>query len=174
MRVGGQGLIEQPIRPTVRMAVIACAVLIALGVSGIGPAAGEDQPDSQLFTEGQTSFQGRRLAEAVERFKSVIDRYPQSSLKDLAYFWLSRSHLELGQVPEAEAVVQRLRQEFPGNPLARRAAEILERVRLQQPVGGTAPAPPAAVPPVPPPAVVPALPLAPPVSPLPEIGRAHV
>ena len=65
--------------------------------------------EQTLFTRGQNLFIQGQFQQAVTVLKDFIKTYPNSVITDLTLLWLGRSHMQLGQLPEAEQIGQRLR-----------------------------------------------------------------
>ncbi len=75
-------------------------------------AAQDDGPsdaEQGLFTKGQNLFIQGRYEQAIAVLKDFLKTYPNSVITDLTLLWLGRSYMEMGNLPEAEQVGQRLR-----------------------------------------------------------------
>lgn len=115
--------------------------------------------DTALFYQGQELLEQKKPESAIEKFQELLANYPQSNIRDLTYYWLGKSYLDLKKLPEAKEALASLKKEFPTSPLVKRLEGALKTVEKTP----TAPAP--AVPKkeekakkVPPPAVTPAPP----------------
>jgi hypothetical protein len=72
----------------------------------------EDIPsdaEQALFTKGQNLYNQGRYDQAVTVLQDFLKTYPRSIISDLTLLWLGRSYMQLGKLPEAEQVGQKLR-----------------------------------------------------------------
>ncbi|MFN2453082.1 MAG: tetratricopeptide repeat protein [Pyrinomonadaceae bacterium] len=90
---------------------------VAIAAANINLNAQQQQQDTDappeaeqsLFNKGQSLYTQGRFEQAVGVLKDFLKTYPQSSIADLTLLWLGRSYMELGRLPEAEQIGQRLR-----------------------------------------------------------------
>ncbi|GAB4302465.1 MAG: hypothetical protein Fur0034_17320 [Desulfuromonadia bacterium] len=76
-----------------------------------------DSPDSQLFIEGFNAYQKSEYTVAADKMNQVLGKYPDTPLRDMALFWISRSHYHLGNNREAARYFSQFMQEYPESPL---------------------------------------------------------
>lgn len=65
--------------------------------------------EQAMFSRGQTLYNQGRYDQAANVLKDFLKNYPNSIITDLTLLWLGRSYMQLGNIPEAESVGQRLR-----------------------------------------------------------------
>jgi len=72
---------------------------------------GDAPPEAEqtLFNKAQSLYTQGRYEQAAGVLQDFLKAYPQSSIADLTLLWLGRSYMELGRLPEAEQIGQRLR-----------------------------------------------------------------
>lgn len=72
---------------------------------------GDAPPEAEqtLFNKAQSLYTQGRYEQAAGVLQDFLKAYPQSSIADLTLLWLGRSFMELGRLPEAEQIGQRLR-----------------------------------------------------------------
>lgn len=100
------------------------ALMIALMLTPLTPlsvaraaASSLQQQDSDvpsdaeqaMFSRGQTLYNQGRYDQATVVLKDFLKNYPNSIITDLTLLWLGRSYMQLGKIPDAESVGQRLR-----------------------------------------------------------------
>jgi uncharacterized membrane protein len=73
--------------------------------------------DSQVFIAGFNAFQQKNYASSIEKMNEVLQKYPETPLRDMALFWLSRSYYKVGNQQEAARYLSQFSQEYPDNPL---------------------------------------------------------
>lgn len=87
----------------------AVAVALQLAVPLGVPAA----DDSFLFKTGFSSYNRSDYAAAISTLTSLLEKYPDTFLKDTVLLLLARSHLQSGDRRTATALTERLLREFP-------------------------------------------------------------
>ena len=65
--------------------------------------------EQAMFTKGQNLYNQGRYDQAATVLQDFLKTYPRSIITDLTLLWLGRSYMQLGKLPEAEQVGQRLR-----------------------------------------------------------------
>jgi hypothetical protein len=65
--------------------------------------------EQAMFTKGQNLYNQGRFDQAVTVLQDFLKTYPRSIISDLTLLWLGRSYMQLGKLPEAEQVGQKLR-----------------------------------------------------------------
>ena len=87
-------------------------VPLAAPARAAAPAPQDDTPtkaEQDVFNRGRTLFAKGQYDEAAAVFGAFLKDNPQSFIADLMLLWLGRSYIELGRLPEAEEVADRLR-----------------------------------------------------------------
>ncbi len=75
-------------------------------------AAQDDAPtqaEQEVFNRGRALFAKGQYEEAASVFGDFVRQNPNSFIADLMLLWLGRTYIELGRLPEAEDVAERLR-----------------------------------------------------------------
>jgi uncharacterized repeat protein (TIGR01451 family) len=93
------------------------AVLVLISYFAIPPAFCQETEDSQVFISGFNAYQQRNYASAIEKMNEVLQKYPDTPLRDMALFWLSRSYFKAGNLQEAARYLSKFSKEYPDNPL---------------------------------------------------------
>ena len=81
------------------------------------PAFSQETEDSQVFIAGFNAYQQKDYAAAIEKMNEVLQKYPDTPLRDMALFWLSRSHYKTGNQQDAAKFMSQFAKEYPDNPL---------------------------------------------------------
>jgi uncharacterized repeat protein (TIGR01451 family) len=81
------------------------------------PAYCQETEDSQVFIAGFNAYQQKNYTVSIEKFTEVLQKYPDTPLKDMALFWLARSYYKTGNQQEAARYLSQFSKEFPDNPL---------------------------------------------------------
>jgi outer membrane protein assembly factor BamD (BamD/ComL family)/uncharacterized protein YaaQ len=81
------------------------------------PAYSLDTKDSQLFITGFNAYLKRDYPEAIANLSEVLEKYPDTSLRDMAILWLSRSHYKAGNQQDAARYMAQFFKEYPESPL---------------------------------------------------------
>ncbi len=99
----------------IRWLQIAFAVLILAHFSI--PAYSADADGSSIFISGFTAYQNQDYKTAAEKMSQFLDKYPDTTLRDVATFWLARAYFKLGNRQEAARYMARFLHENPNSPL---------------------------------------------------------
>ncbi|MDD2366416.1 MAG: tetratricopeptide repeat protein [Desulfuromonadaceae bacterium] len=83
----------------------------------IPPAFAQETEDSQVFIAGFNAYQQKDYASSIEKMNEVLEKYPDTPLRDMAMFWLSRSYYKAGNQQEAARYLSQFSKEYPDNPL---------------------------------------------------------
>ena len=83
----------------------------------IPPGFCQETEDSQIFVSGFNAYQQKDYAAAIEKLNEVLTKYPDTSLRDMALFWLARSYFKNGNQRDAARTMSRFTKEYPDNPL---------------------------------------------------------
>ncbi len=105
------------------------------------PAYSVDTKDSQIFIAGFNAYLKRDYQTAIENLSSVLDKYPDTSLRDMAILWLSRSYFKAGNQKEAGRYMAQFFKEYPDSPLKGTVEDELTELaakyqRGEEPVAG--------------------------------------
>jgi len=90
--------------------VIISALLVPAGFC-------QETEDSQIFISGFNAYQQKEYATTIEKMNEVLQKYPDTPLRDMALFWLSRSYFKSGNQQEAARFMSQFTKEYPDNPL---------------------------------------------------------
>lgn len=91
---------------------LVCVILLAAPVS-----IAQETEDSQVFLSGFNAYQQKDYRTAVVRLGEVLQKHPETPLRDMTLFWLARSHYKAGNRPEAARYMAQFIREYPDNPL---------------------------------------------------------
>jgi len=83
----------------------------------VPPAFAQETEDSQVFIAGFNAYQQKDYASSIEKMNEVLQKYPDTPLRDMALFWLSRSYYKAGNQQEAARYLSQFSKEYPDNPL---------------------------------------------------------
>jgi uncharacterized membrane protein len=81
------------------------------------PVIAQDTEDSQLFLSGFNAYQQKDFPAAITRLGEVLQKHPDTSLRDMTLFWLARSHYKAGHRQDAARYLAQFTREYPDNPL---------------------------------------------------------
>lgn len=103
----------------IRGFLLRTTLLVLVSVLLMAPAVSSraESPDSQLFIEGFNAYQKSEYSAAVDRMNQVLSRYPDTPLRDMALFWISRAHYHQGNNREAARYFSQFMKEYPDSPL---------------------------------------------------------
>ena len=77
----------------------------------------QDTEDSQIFITGFNAYQQRDFATTIAKMDEVLKKHPDTTLRDMALFWLARAHFKSGHSREAARVMSQFTKEYPDSPL---------------------------------------------------------
>lgn len=81
------------------------------------PAYSLDTKDSQLFITGFNAYLKRDYPAAIANLSEVLEKYPETSLRDMSILWLSRAYFKAGDQKEAAQYMAQFLKEYPESPL---------------------------------------------------------
>lgn len=81
------------------------------------PAFSEESEDSQIFITGFNAFQQKNYSVTIDKMNEVLQKYPDTPLRDMVLFWLSRAYFKSGNQQEAARFMSQFSREYPDNPL---------------------------------------------------------
>ena len=127
---------------TLRVLISRC-LLGLIFLSFLAPAAyPADSEDAQIFITGFNAYQKKDYQGAVDSMSLVLQKYPDTPLRDMAIFWLARSHYKRGNRPEAAQQMARFFREYPDSPLKGTVEEDLAQLARAYERGESLPLPP--------------------------------
>lgn len=91
--------------------------LVIISSLAASPAFCQETEDSQVFIAGFNAYQQKDYASSIEKMNEVLQKYPDTPLRDMALFWLSRSYYKAGNQREAARYLSQFSKEYPENPL---------------------------------------------------------
>jgi uncharacterized repeat protein (TIGR01451 family) len=91
--------------------------LVVVSFLAVPPAYCQDNEDSQVFIGGFNAYQQKDYALAIDKMNEVLQKYPDTPLRDMALFWLSRSYFKAGNQQDAARYFSQFSKEYPDNPL---------------------------------------------------------
>jgi len=100
-------------RPVIRF----LSVLAISAVFMVQPVFSQETEDSQIFIAGFNAYQQKDYTTAVTRMNDVLQKHPQSPLRDMTLFWLARAHFKNGNRQDAARYMSQFTREYPDNPL---------------------------------------------------------
>jgi hypothetical protein len=101
-------------RPASVKALIGVFLLASLLAT---PAYSVDTKDSQIFIAGFNAYLKRDYQSAIENLSEVLEKYPDTSLRDMAILWLSRAYFKAGNQKESARYMAQFYKEYPDSPL---------------------------------------------------------
>ena len=104
-----------------------------------------DSEDAQIFITGFNAYQKKDYQGAADSMSLVLQKYPDTPLRDMAIFWLARSHYKGGDRAEAAKQMARFFREYPDSPLKGTVEEDLAQLARAYEQGTPLPSPPPAV-----------------------------
>ncbi|RNC72298.1 MAG: DUF11 domain-containing protein [Desulfuromonadales bacterium] len=81
------------------------------------PVYAVNSEDSQIFIAGFNAYQKKDYQTAIEKMKTVLEKYPDTPLRDMAIFWLSRANFKAGFERDAARYMSQFMKEYPDSPL---------------------------------------------------------
>lgn len=96
-------------------AFLACLLLVTL--ISTTPLFAQDTEDSRMFLAGFNAFQQKAYPDAITKLEDVLQKYPESPLRDMTLFWLARSYHKAGNSSSAARYMAQFTREYPDNPL---------------------------------------------------------
>ncbi len=94
------------------VAGLACVVLFAAPL-----VVAQEGGDSQTFLAGFNAYQQKDYPTAVKRLSEVLQKHPETPLRDMTLFWLARAHYKAGNNQDAARYMAQFTREYPDNPL---------------------------------------------------------
>ena len=92
-------------------------VLVIISSVLNAPAYSQESEDSRIFIAGFNAFQQKDYVTTITKMNEVLQKYPDSPLRDMVLFWLSRAHFKNGNQLDAARYMSQFSKEYPDNPL---------------------------------------------------------
>ena len=89
--------------------------------------------DNAQYWLGETHYVKREFEPAVVEYRKLIETYPASKKQSHAMLKIGYSYHELGQLDQASAVLENLRNRYSGTTAARLAEERIQRMLAENP-----------------------------------------
>jgi len=89
------------------------------------PLYAQESEDSRVFIAGFNAYKQKDYSTSIVRLNEVLQKYPDTSLRDVALFWLGRAYFKNGNEEDAARTLSRFSEEFPSSPLMETAEEEL-------------------------------------------------
>lgn len=93
------------------------AALVIISSLIVPPAFCQETEDSRLFIAGFNAYQQKNYASAIEKMNEVLQKHPDTPLRDMALFWLARAYYKAGNHQEAARYLSQFSKEYPDNSL---------------------------------------------------------
>ena len=106
----------------------------------VQPGFCQETEDSQIFMSGFNAYQQKNYTAAIKRMNEVLQKYPDSPLRDMAIFWLARSYYKNGDQRDAARYMSQFAKEYPDNPLRATVEDELLALAARYDKGETLPA----------------------------------
>lgn len=81
------------------------------------PSHAAESEDSQTFITGFNAFQKKDYQTTIDKMTVVMEKYPDTPLRDMVLFWLARAHYKAGHRENAAKYLGQFLREFPDSPL---------------------------------------------------------
>src|SRR5450631_3370362 len=104
------------------------------------PAFCQETEDSQIFISGFNAYQQKNYSTAIAKLDEVLQKYPDTPLRDMTLFWLARAHFKSGHKDDAARVMSQFSREYPDSPLKGTVEEELLTLAAQYDKGVKQPA----------------------------------
>ena len=93
------------------------AALVIISLLTAPSAYSLETEDSQAFIAGFNAFQQKDFAGAIIKMNEVLQKFPDTPLRDMVLFWLARSYYRAGNNQSAAKYLAQFSKEYPDNPL---------------------------------------------------------
>ena len=102
------------LRAVVRRSLLGFIIILSLLAT---PAFPVEYQDSQIFISGFNAYQSKDYQGAIDKMSLVLQKYPDTPLRDMAIFWLARANFKAGHRTEAAKYMAQFYKEYPDSPL---------------------------------------------------------
>ena len=93
------------------------AVLVIISSFSARFAHSQESEDSQIFISGFNAYQQKNYSTTISKMNEVLQKYPDTPLRDMVLFWLSRAYFKNGNQQDAAKFMSQFSKEYPDNPL---------------------------------------------------------
>ncbi|MFA7404609.1 MAG: tetratricopeptide repeat protein [Pelobacteraceae bacterium] len=131
-----------PLKSMAKRSILTCfiALLAVSSLSFAAPAFSEEQPeDYQIFITGFDAYQRKDFNTSKNKLNEVLEKFPDTPLRDVSLFWLSRSYYRIGNLQEAGRYLSQFVREYPDSPLKGVVEDELYRLVASYKKGETLP-----------------------------------
>jgi hypothetical protein len=102
------------LRAVVRRSLLGFIIILSLLAT---PAFPVEYQDSQIFISGFNAYQSKDYQGSIDKMTLVLQKYPDTPLRDMAIFWLARANFKAGNRKEAAKYMAQFYKEYPDSPL---------------------------------------------------------
>lgn len=102
---------------TCRRLATTVAGLAFLVLLAAPPVIAQETGDSQTFLAGFNAYQQKDYPTAINQLGEVLQKHPDTPLRDMTLFWLARAHYKAGNNQDAARYMAQFNREYPDNPL---------------------------------------------------------
>ncbi|MBC8018430.1 MAG: hypothetical protein H7X83_07935 [Verrucomicrobia bacterium] len=81
------------------------------------PAYCQESEDSQVFISGFNAYQQKDYTTTIKKMNEVLQKFPDTPLRDMVLFWLARAYYKSGNQQDAARFMSQFSKEYPDNPL---------------------------------------------------------
>lgn len=120
----GKGAPVKMLKTCRRLATIAAGLVCVVLLTAPSVIA-QETGDSQIFLSGFNAYQQKDYPTAVARLGEVLQKHPETPLRDMSLFWLARAHYKAGNNQDAARYMAQFIREYPDNPLKNTVEEEL-------------------------------------------------
>lgn len=92
---------------------------------------GNDLLAEHEFRVGRFYYEGGRYLGAIDRYLTILDRFPRYVGRDRVYYYLADSLLRTERPEEGAVYLDKLRETYPDSEWAKKAARLLEGIRAE-------------------------------------------
>lgn len=106
--------------------LLSCLLIVCL--LNVSQTFAQETEDSRLFLSGFNAYQKSNYKSAIQVLNDLLQKHPDTPLRDMALFWLARSNFKAGNREDAARIMSRFNREFPDNPLKQTVEEELQQL----------------------------------------------
>lgn len=107
----------------------------------VSPAYSVDTQDSQIFVAGFNAYLKKNYPSAISNMSEVLQKYPDTPLRDMALFWLANAHYKAGHSQAAGQYMAQFFKEYPSSSLKgtvdEKLAELAGKYQRGEPITGS-------------------------------------
>lgn len=102
----------------------------------IFPAFAQTTEDSHIFLDGFNAYQVQDYSSAIQYLSEILEKYPDTPLRDMTCFWLARAQFKAGNKEEAARLMAEFNRDYPDSPLAGTIEEELQTLAADYAANG--------------------------------------